>query len=552
MPNEIAPSASEILNFRVDPELGGGVPVPLLKENSAIDQLNANARFVAQNKINKYKEFLDNLKGIYKDLNDISGMDTYTPDKPYLQKQAQDIYSSLKNPRDLYSPEVQGRIAKLRSEATESKLNRVYDYAHREFLARNPELNTEENKNKFQQFSSQPLGKREPFTLDMPPVFDPTTLANDIIKEKDVAIPFAASGATPDNSMINEVAGTKFLRDEFLKKWDAALAYKQDNYGKPIRAWAEEQFNNLTPQQKQAFGGTVEDFWKKLGEEKFGAANDVQHITKDELKPNANFLKSENLALDVQKANETARHNKAMEGIDWSKYDLDKQKFTETTKGEEESKNASVAFANGLFGDLLSKGSIKTANGGAVLTPDDVRKLTADQLKFLGKELPPQRDENPNSGTYGQIIQSGGLQPLKLNDDEVLQVNPDGTVLIMQGAKYHPESKRFTGKWDNNRSTSIWNAARNVLNEENVKAGSKERNAYLPIDLRNAKGEIQVDVSGGGKTTTTNVDKSTGLSLEKKDWKKEGNNWRYMPTGQLYDSAGKVIQKKSISDYHKK
>lgn len=499
------PTASEILNFRVDAEQGGEVPVPLLKENSAIDQLNINARYHAENKWRKYNQFLDNLKNAYKDLQDISGMETYTPDKPYLQEQAGGIFGDLvDDPRKIYSPEIQGRIAKLRSEATESKLNRLYDFAHKEFLARNPELDTDTNKKRFDEFYNGKLGGRKPFTLEMPAMFDPTVLAGEIIKDKDVAIPFAESGLTKDKSMINEVTGTNFIRDQFLKKWNSGLAYEQDKYGKPVKAWAQDQFDKLSPQQKQAFGGTVESFWQKLGEEKFGAAQDVRHITKDDLQPNPNYLKDQEVQLERERNAETKRHNIATEGIDRANYNLNRDKFAETKLGTEETKNAALVFADNLFKDLLTKGSIKTANGGAVLTPTDIKGLTTDQLKYLGIELPTQRDE------AGVIIQSGGLQPLVLDEDAVIEVTPNGEVMVMKNAVYDPVKRTYRGDWDNTKSTSVWNAATNRLNEENVKSGNRERNAYTAIDLRGKEGMIQVDVSGGG-TKVTN-EKTTAQS----------------------------------------
>lgn len=253
--------------------------------------------------------------------------------------------------------------------------------------------------------------------------------------------------------------------------------------------------------------------------------------------------------VDIAELKERERHNKATEGIDWGKYQLDKDKFSETTKGTEETKNAGLAFAQNLLGDMKAIGSLaipdqsrkyKTEeefrkNASIILTPTDVRNLTAEQLKFLGKELPIQRDAD------GKVIESGGLQPLKLGDDDLLQIDPDGTVKVMSGAKYNDKKGIWTGKWDNTRSTSLYNVARNVVNEENVKSGSKERNAYLPIDLKGKKGTIQVDVSGGSKTITGQTDKKTGLSLQAKDWTQEGDNWRYKD-GTLYDANGKVIK----------
>jgi hypothetical protein len=233
---------------------------------------------------------------------------------------------------------------------------------------------------------------------------------------------------------------------------------------------------------------------------------------------------------------EKIRHNKATEGIDWSKYNLDKDKFSEGVKGKEEAKSAAMIYADNLLNDMIANGT-KAANGSYILTPDQIRKLTGEQLKYLGRELPAQKD------LLGNTTQVGGLQPLELKDDEVLQINPDGTVLVMGGAKLNRAGNQYSGKFDNQRSTSIFNVARNVLNEENQKAGSQERNAYINIDTRNRDGKIQIDVSGGGTTKSGSTTKKDNLSGEEKDWKREGKYYRYKD-GTLYDDAGNVIKEK--------
>ncbi len=220
-------------------------------------------------------------------------------------------------------------------------------------------------------------------------------------------------------------------------------------------------------------------------------------------------------------------------------FDLKKDQYTSALKAAEVDKNAAVVFAQNLFNDLKGIASRETDDGGFFLTPTDVRKLTTEQLKYLGLETPAERDEN------GKIIKSEGLSPLKLNSDEVISVAPDGTLRVMKDAKYNDKLDEWVGQWDNTRSTSIWNAATNRLNEENTRSAGRERNAYIPIDLRGKEGVINFDVKGGEtKTTGSTTEKaSTQLSEKPSDWKKEGNNWRYIPDGRLFDSKGNVIKK---------
>lgn len=246
-----------------------------------------------------------------------------------------------------------------------------------------------------------------------------------------------------------------------------------------------------------------------------------------------------------QQINELVRHNKAMEGLDWDKYNLEAQKFKVESGGTEASISAALAFAKKLFADIASNGSVhgKLPDGtdGVVLTPDDLRKLTQEQLKYLGIETPSERDDQ------GNIIKSGGLSALELatneagNYTDVVQLNSDGTLLVMKNARFDPKTNRWIGQWDPKRSTSVWNAARNLLNEENQKSGSKERNAYVAIDLTGSAGDVSIDVSGGKTKASESTTTKDHLSADPKDWKQEGKYWRYKD-GTLYDAEGKVVK----------
>lgn len=212
--------------------------------------------------------------------------------------------------------------------------------------------------------------------------------------------------------------------------------------------------------------------------------------------------KKETKVITTNDANEKARIGLgyANLALQQKEFEQKKTQYEDALKGTEVEKNAALAFAQNLFTDLGSLASRKTKEGGFLLSTDDVRKLTTDQLKYLGLEIPPKRDED------GKVIESGGLNPLQLGASDILSVDPNGTVRVMKNAKFNSAKDQWEGEWDNTRSTSIWNAATNRLNEENIKAAGKERNAYLPIDLRGKDGVIQVDTSGGEtkkKTTTT-------------------------------------------------
>lgn len=269
----------------------------------------------------------------------------------------------------------------------------------------------------------------------------------------------------------------------------------------------------------------------------FNAKMALAGVTGDYFEPDKTVLDKE--AAQIIQAQkqlaETTRHNKATEGNDWLKYNLDKDKFTETVKGAEEHKTAAMVFADNMLNDIISYGT-SVGNGHYLLTAAQVRKMTGEQLKYLGRDLPSQKD------ALGNVTQSGGLQPLELKDGEGLYINPDGTIRVVSTIKDKGKGD-YELSFDKERGTSVFNIGRNVLNEENKNAGSNERNAFINIDTRNRGGRVQVDVTGGGTTksgSTTNKDKVTG---EEKDWKREGKYFRYKD-GTLYDDDGNVIKEK--------
>jgi hypothetical protein len=56
------------------------------------------------------------------------------------------------------------------------------------------------------------------------------------------------------------------------------------------------------------------------------------------------------------------------------------------------------------------------------------------------------------------------------------------------------------GEFDPGRTTTLRNIATNRLNDENEKSGSKERNAYEPVDT--GAGGPSISTSGGGTSAS--------------------------------------------------
>lgn len=198
--------------------------------------------------------------------------------------------------------------------------------------------------------------------------------------------------------------------------------------------------------------------------------------------------------LDQAKLAETIRHNKASEGIDWGQLKLAKDKWQQSMTGGETVKNGAMERAKRIYEDLR-----KIADKNGTISPDKIRLLNVEQLKYLGIE---QVDQS-TTGVAKSIF-----TPLTFTPDNEYAIQLDnGQVNVMKpkdGKRLGKTSTGgFSGDWDNTKSTNIFNIATNILNEELTKAGTKELNSYMPIDL--STGGVSVNTTGA----TTNVSGST-------------------------------------------
>ncbi len=153
-----------------------------------------------------------------------------------------------------------------------------------------------------------------------------------------------------------------------------------------------------------------------------------------------------------------------------------------------------------MYGDLS-----KLADRNGVISPDKLRQLNVEQLKYLGVEVPDAIDEET-----GKVIK-GGYRPLDLAptlDDKgkaksrfALQL-VNGEVKVLEDAKPLADG-RFVGKLNNSKTTNIRNIATNRLNEELKNSGSKEVNTYLGIDV--TQSGTSNTIGGGTSSSSSNT-----------------------------------------------
>lgn len=277
-----APSLSEFTNIKPEASTNPGV---ILDSRDAISQLNQSAQFNAEMKQKRYAQQLDAIKGVYQDLGAIQETPVMQQDRPILNKMmgevlttlAEDPHAALGGPK---FAEIQKKLGQLRTMATASKQDNIYNDAHNKILENDPELGTPDNKQKVAQFNAAPLGQRQKFLLDTPVKFDAEAAMGKILQQKQVAVPYArTSFEGPHNEWMIRETGTTYQRDPALKIWNQGYNTGTDANNQPIKRWAAEQFTKIQddPDQLAKLGNpkSPEEFYQNLGKIMYGPDQDI-------------------------------------------------------------------------------------------------------------------------------------------------------------------------------------------------------------------------------------------------------------------------------------
>lgn len=243
-------------------------------------------------------------------------------------------------------------------------------------------------------------------------------------------------------------------------------------------------------------------------------------------------------AIQMATLHETIRNNKADQYLKGRELKSNEDKWKAAQTGGTTQVNGAMERAKRIYGDLL-----KIADKNGIISPNNIRKLNVEQLKYLGIEVPQERDP-----TTGVITSQGGFKPLDLTKEDYGIQLVDGKVNVY-GAKKKNDGTieenlrvlpdgRLVGHIDNTKSTTLFNIGTNILNEELKNAGSKELNTYYGVDV---SGQITTNTQGG-TTTVSGTTKQTDVnSLDPNGFKKEGKNYRYKD-GTLYDAKGNIVK----------
>lgn len=339
MANE--PSLGELTNISSNPELSGIAPDPVIDNRDMVNNLNANARFQAENTYRKYNQFLQNKADLYKNIEAIQSLPTMPEDRDVLYKQAGEALSDiLKDPTIVMGGQgfdkLQQKITKFRGDAMLSRQNLLDNKTNLDFIAKNPDLDTPENRSQIESNIAAPLGQRKSVMLQMPTILDEKSLFESAIKSS--THPYTDD---PKDGLIQ--TGIEIDPNAIKGQMGMALTSGKDKYNHSIENAVNTNFSKLPDEDKKAYtdlakaNGTkpLEEYWKDHTNEYLNAYfpdgsykmvnGKYRFQTKTISDPS--YLKKDRLDLDTQKAAQKATNDRESLKIRWANYNLSKKKI---------------------------------------------------------------------------------------------------------------------------------------------------------------------------------------------------------------------------------
>lgn len=317
------PSLNEILSITGSSGNQAGTPAVVFDNSQLINTITTAAHQKSANDIQRYHLFLDNLNNLSQDANAIAGMDIMPQDRDLLDKQANEIFTlASKNPNALSGRGAEGialreKLAKWKSDATRSKQNYTFDYAHRQLLEQNPSFNTEENKKMLEDFGKTPLSQRKEFLINTPTQLDLSSLSKGILDSPFIKQKYAEK--SDDGQFIKEGTRTKYK--PYIAGLEAAFTTTPD-----VRTWAKERYNDLPKSLQQQYTDKTgnpdyKSLWLDLGKGLFvsdidlvtGEKKDIETV--DRIIQNPFKLAEQKAATRLTELAKEFDYNKRLEGI---------------------------------------------------------------------------------------------------------------------------------------------------------------------------------------------------------------------------------------------
>lgn len=352
------PSLSELVSIQGDANLGTTGMTDFVPDTRYLNEMKFEAaKFKAQMDFQKYTQFLNNFKDITKEGKDLASMDLAPEDRTKLQRDMANIFSEIaKDPKSALGGtkmyDIQSKLQKLTSDATQSKQDNAFDKYHRAFLDRTPDMKTDENKAKVEGYlKNQPLGARQPYILDpAAPEFDGEKLFEGILKQS--TRPFSENYLNPKDDEGKTLMG--YLKtetgDEVNPKavqslWDLALQHP--DAAKSI----QKRYDKLPPKIKEQYeaNGGLPTFFSEYGKQMLDAhfpegsytptkQGNYRFNRKSDFKADPNYMKAAELA------ERKRQHNDEMD-----------YKWSALEKGDKEDKDTADSVINEAT-SIINKG----------------------------------------------------------------------------------------------------------------------------------------------------------------------------------------------------
>lgn len=175
--------------------------------------------------------------------------------------------------------------------------------------------------------------------------------------------------------------------------------------------------------------------------------------------------------------------------IEWAKLGIDKDKanaqikmWESKTQGSPEMKTKAIGFATNILSQLRG-----LANSDGVITPDKMRQLTSEQLKYLG-----------SFGDYvdtpsGKVLK--GVKSVDFGKDNYLIQLDGDKIMFMKNPEYNEKKGKWFGKFDPSLNTTVTNIATNRISEENLlSSGKEEISQYGGVDVGGASDPLGLGI----------------------------------------------------------
>lgn len=429
------PTLNELTSIKAEPSINPGV---ILDGRDAVHELTQSAQFNAEMKQKKYAQGLENLRGIYQDLGAVQSTPVMQEDRPMLNRKMAEVLNTIaSDPRAaLGGPkfnEIQRQLGELRSLSTTSKQDNIYDDFHKKTLQTDPELDTSENKEKVNNFASQPLGQRQKVVLDTPVKFDPEAAMGKILQQKQVAVPYAETGFEgPHNEWLTRNTGITYGREPALKLWNQGYDTGTDANNKPIKKWAAEQFERIKsdPSQLKKFGNPKDpqEFYENLGKMMYGQNEDIvgEKTSNRTANPYSMLGMRENNALYMEAIKEGNREKLAA-----VKKNLE-------TQGAPENANFLVRQYANVLGNTTGEKKHVDIGGGRVGV-EEVVDVPNNILKNYAEGVKTTLKEGQSFDRVTETIVKGGLPDLVTRTE-------DGNLRLSLYKRYEKADKIPKGK----------------------------------------------------------------------------------------------------------